>query len=99
MLTQVAGYDHLGYGIMIISHPESIHVDLSKSKIPTLALSHTCTQCPFGLPGTLWQELSVALQAGALVVCNSKALQTEGTEGPSGLLRNRFYSVMETRKV
>lgn len=49
--------------------------------------------------GGLWEELSGSLQGGAVVVCSCKAREADAVEGPSGLLRDKFYSIMDARKV
>jgi len=55
--------------------------------------------CASVLPGSLWDELLASLESGSVVVCHSKAPQTEEPKGPSGLLKNRYYSIMDARKV
>ena len=49
--------------------------------------------------GSLWEELLGSLQGGAVVVCGCKAREGSAVEGPSGLLRDKIYSIMDARKV
>lgn len=48
---------------------------------------------------SLWGDLVGSLESGSIIVCHTKALQTDALDGPSGLLRNKFYSIMDARKV